>query len=197
MCEWVVSHVWMSQVPCVNESCHMCEWVMSHVWMSHVTCVNESCHMCEWVTKPRNLLAHNKPRDLHARLRYIRVYVYAYVYIYIYMYIHVYLVKYLLQASQPTRVDSYKNDWKKCYIYSYIHVWVYIYTYIYIYIYIYIYTYVHILIPCACTCIFIGFSKIQRATDWSNSTLKYWKAQRTKQKCSFTRFACRYSLASS
>jgi len=25
------------------------EWVMSHIWMSHVTHMNESCHTCEWV----------------------------------------------------------------------------------------------------------------------------------------------------
>ena len=184
-----MSHVWMSHVTCVNESCHMCEWVMSHVWMSHVTCVNELRSLAIYL--------HTTSHVTYMHALDIYVYMFMHMYIYIYMYIHVYLVKYLLQASQPTRVDSYKNYWKKCYIYSYIHVWVYIYTYIYIYIYIYIYTYVHILIPCACTCIFIGFSKIQRATDWSNSTLKYWKAQRTKQKCSFTRFACRYSLASS
>jgi len=48
-CEWVVSLGWMSHVTRVNESCHTCEWVMSHVWMSHVTRVNESCHSCEWV----------------------------------------------------------------------------------------------------------------------------------------------------
>jgi len=25
------------------------DWVMSHMWMSHVTHVKESCHTCEWV----------------------------------------------------------------------------------------------------------------------------------------------------
>ena len=41
--EWVMSHIWMSHVThmnesChthMNESCHTCEWVMSHIWMSH------------------------------------------------------------------------------------------------------------------------------------------------------------------
>ena len=28
---------------------NMYEWVMSHIWMSHVTHMNESCHTCEWV----------------------------------------------------------------------------------------------------------------------------------------------------
>ena len=46
---WVMSHMWMSHVTHVNESCHTCEWVMSHIWMSHVTRMNESCHTCEWV----------------------------------------------------------------------------------------------------------------------------------------------------
>jgi len=55
MCEWGMSHVWMSHVKCMNESCHMYDWAMSHVWLSHVTCMsrvtrtNESCHTCEWV----------------------------------------------------------------------------------------------------------------------------------------------------
>jgi len=41
--------------PHVNESCHMLmshityEWVMSHMWMSQVTHVNESDHTCWWV----------------------------------------------------------------------------------------------------------------------------------------------------
>jgi len=47
----------MSHVTFVNESRHVCEWVMSHMWMSHVTHMtescrtyaNESCHTCEWV----------------------------------------------------------------------------------------------------------------------------------------------------
>ena len=49
MCEWVMSHVQMSHVSCVNESCLTCAWVMSRVWMSHVSYVNESCLICEWV----------------------------------------------------------------------------------------------------------------------------------------------------
>jgi len=39
---WVMSHMWMSHVTHVNESCRTCEWVMSHMWMSHVAHVNES-----------------------------------------------------------------------------------------------------------------------------------------------------------
>jgi len=37
-----MSHVWMSHVTHVNESCHTSEWVMSHVWI-------KSCHTSEWV----------------------------------------------------------------------------------------------------------------------------------------------------
>ena len=37
---WVMSHMWMSHVARVNESCHTCEWVMSHT-------MNESCHTCD------------------------------------------------------------------------------------------------------------------------------------------------------
>ena len=47
--EWVTSHIWMSHVTLMNESCHTYEWVMSHIWMSHVTHMNESCHTYEWL----------------------------------------------------------------------------------------------------------------------------------------------------
>ena len=49
MYEWVMSHIWMSHVTHMNESCHTYEWVMSHIWMSHVTHRNESSHTYEWV----------------------------------------------------------------------------------------------------------------------------------------------------
>jgi len=52
--EWVMSHLWMSHVTPMNESCHTYEWVMeschtyewvmSHIWMSHGTHMNHSCH---------------------------------------------------------------------------------------------------------------------------------------------------------
>ena len=44
-----VTHVWMSHVTYMNESCHTYEWVMWHIWMSHVTHMKESCHTYEWV----------------------------------------------------------------------------------------------------------------------------------------------------
>ena len=44
-----LSHIWMSHVTHMNESCHTYEWVMSHIWMSHVTHMNEVCHTYEWV----------------------------------------------------------------------------------------------------------------------------------------------------
>jgi len=46
--EWVTSHIWMSHVTHVNESCHTYR-VMSHIWMSHVTHINQSRHTYEWV----------------------------------------------------------------------------------------------------------------------------------------------------
>jgi len=48
-CEWGMSNMWMSHVTHMNESCHACQCVVSHMWMSHVTHVNEACHTCEWV----------------------------------------------------------------------------------------------------------------------------------------------------
>jgi len=33
----LVSHVWMSHVTHMNESCHMYEHIMSHMWARHVT----------------------------------------------------------------------------------------------------------------------------------------------------------------
>jgi len=47
--EWVMSHIWMSHVTHMNESCHTYEWVMSHIQMSYVTHMNESCHTYRWV----------------------------------------------------------------------------------------------------------------------------------------------------
>ena len=44
-----MSHIWMSHVTHMNESCHTYEWLMSHIWMSHVAHMNESGHTCEWV----------------------------------------------------------------------------------------------------------------------------------------------------
>ena len=55
--EWVTSHIWMSDVTHMHESCltrmyescHTYECLAAHMWMSHVTHVNESYHTCEWV----------------------------------------------------------------------------------------------------------------------------------------------------
>jgi len=47
--QWVTSHVSMSPITRMNESCHAYEWVMSRVWTHHVTRMNESCHTYEWV----------------------------------------------------------------------------------------------------------------------------------------------------
>ena len=32
-----MSHIWVSHVTHMSESCHTYEWVMSHIWMIHVT----------------------------------------------------------------------------------------------------------------------------------------------------------------
>jgi len=54
--KWVMSHLYMSHVRCINESCHMYKWVMSHVnefiwwtWLVHVQYGDESCHVVQWV----------------------------------------------------------------------------------------------------------------------------------------------------
>ena len=47
--EWVMSHIWLSHVTHMRESCHTYEWVVSHIWVSHVTHMSESCHTYEWV----------------------------------------------------------------------------------------------------------------------------------------------------
>jgi len=39
--EWVVSHMWMSHVAHITQSCHAYEWVMSHTCVSHITHMNE------------------------------------------------------------------------------------------------------------------------------------------------------------
>jgi len=45
----VMSHILLSHVSHMNESCLTYEWVMEHIWMSHGTHMNESCLTYEWV----------------------------------------------------------------------------------------------------------------------------------------------------
>ena len=47
--EWVMSHIPMSHVAHMNESFHAYEWVMSHISMSHITHMNVSCHTYLWI----------------------------------------------------------------------------------------------------------------------------------------------------
>jgi len=54
LCDVTHSHLhvtcsWMSWTT-HTESCHTCDWVMSHIWMSHVAHMSESCHTHERVT---------------------------------------------------------------------------------------------------------------------------------------------------
>ena len=44
-----MSHIWVSHVAHMSESCHTYEWVMPHIWVSHATHMSESCHTYEWV----------------------------------------------------------------------------------------------------------------------------------------------------
>ena len=44
----VGTHVCMSHVTYMNESCSTHEWVKSYIWMSHVTHMNESYYAFEW-----------------------------------------------------------------------------------------------------------------------------------------------------
>jgi len=46
---WVTSHVSMSHVTRIKESCHTYEGVISHIWMRHAKHINESCHTHVWV----------------------------------------------------------------------------------------------------------------------------------------------------
>ena len=34
-CTYVMSHIWVSHVPHMSESCPTYQWVMSHIWVSH------------------------------------------------------------------------------------------------------------------------------------------------------------------
>jgi len=51
ICEWVISHTWMTHATHANESdsCHTCQWVMPHTSVTHVTHVSGSCHTCSRV----------------------------------------------------------------------------------------------------------------------------------------------------
>jgi len=41
--EWVMWHIWETDVSRMNESCHTSKWVRSCIWMSNVTDVNKTC----------------------------------------------------------------------------------------------------------------------------------------------------------
>jgi len=41
-----LSHVWMSHITRLNESCHTYEWITSRIWMSHSAHMNQSWHTC-------------------------------------------------------------------------------------------------------------------------------------------------------
>ena len=45
----LMSHIWMSHITRMNESCHSYESVTSRKCTSHVTDMNESCHTYAWV----------------------------------------------------------------------------------------------------------------------------------------------------
>jgi len=50
-----MSHIWVSHVKHMSESCHTYEWVMSHIWVSHVSHMSESWHTC-WISHTNNTL---------------------------------------------------------------------------------------------------------------------------------------------
>ena len=46
--KWVISHIWMSAVMHMHESCHAYECLTSQVWMSHTSVtLNVSRHVCD------------------------------------------------------------------------------------------------------------------------------------------------------
>ena len=63
-----MSHIWMSHVTHMNQSCRTYEWVMSHTKMSCATHMNASCRTYEWVTFQIgiSLIAHmNEPCHMY------------------------------------------------------------------------------------------------------------------------------------
>ena len=57
---WLMSYLWNSHVPLMNEACPTYEWVMSHTWISHVPQTNEACLTYEWVMS--HVWMHHVPR---------------------------------------------------------------------------------------------------------------------------------------
>ena len=158
--QWVISHVWMSHVTRMSESCHIYERVTSHVSRSHVTCMKESWHLYEgvmahvWTNHVTclNVLWHFfwelivlcfqqlSFRGLGMPLIADRIgqlcekwhtYIYTCIHTYTYLYIHIYIYIY---------VHTYIHV--HMYIYIHVHIYIYLYVYIYIYLYIYMYTYI-------------------------------------------------------
>ena len=90
-----MSHMWISHVTHVNESCHTCGWVMSHMWMSHVTPRNKSCSARSASTHTNEIYIYMCIYVYICIYRYIYVYIHTYTYIYIHIYIHIYMYTYI------------------------------------------------------------------------------------------------------
>jgi len=56
--EWVMSHVYMSRVILMNESCHTYTWVMSYLWSSDVTYEMGMLQICEIECENAHIVVH-------------------------------------------------------------------------------------------------------------------------------------------
>jgi len=100
--EWVLSHVWMSHISHVKESCQTFAGVMSRTWVDPVT---------------------NPDREWLEGLLVVYTYIYMHIYIYTYVYMYVYILIYFICVCVHIYVYIY--------IYAYIHIFTCIHMHIY------------------------------------------------------------------
>jgi len=78
---WVMSHIYISHVTHMNETCLMYEWIMSRKWISHISHTYKSCHT------PR-MNARLFDASWHVCTNIYIIYISIYIYIYKYMCIY-------------------------------------------------------------------------------------------------------------
>jgi len=170
----------------IKESCHTYEWVMSHIWVSHVPHMNEWKRLmvegllCKvalpyfWRALMQKSPGHESSLqicigEIHCPASceiHIHVRVYACIYIYISLCVRINLYAkepYFCQArlqkspghefSLQARYTVPKQDTLSTLLWCmYMYMYIYVYIYIYVYVYVYICVYIYI---CMYICIYI------------------------------------------
>ena len=105
---WVMSHIYISHVTHMSETCFMYEWIMSRKWISHIS------HTCEsWYTPRTNVRLLNVSWHVYMNIyiTYISIYIYTYIYMCIYREIMLFIEKY--QTADQSLISYATWSFKK------------------------------------------------------------------------------------